>query len=293
MLDDDRWVEVDHALAGGADRRVAGPGRRRSPACVRSGAPLRVVPRAVARRRSNRSVLGFLELSLGEPAGAWRRPFGSAGRTSSCGVRPIRVFPTRWSRGSRRSSHSAGSTTRTRCWRGSRPTAQPALGGARPPSLPRAAAPRTGRSGGGARCRRGGGRQPPRRSVFPWIAGAHCSSPATRFAAGRAPSSRGEARGREGRLLGVGRAALARPRRAGAAPGQPAPAARPRADERRAAGGLPRRRGTDEPRSRGAAIHDGRHRRGASHPHLPQGRCALADGARAPRRRGSLELVDE
>ena len=78
---------------------------------------------------------------------------------------------------------------------------------------------------------------------------------------------------------------LGRAMRQRAAKGTPTSTARPRADARRAPGRRTRRSRKEEPRSRGAALHDGCDRRGPPDPHLPQARDPLAHRARAPRGR--------
>ena len=96
---------------------------------------------------------------------------------------------------------------------------------------------------------------------------------------GKAPSRRGETRSREGDLCAARCGALAGSGRDRAQPGQAASAARLRIDRCRDARGCARRGRSHEPGSRRAAVHDRRHRRGPSHPYLPEARPAFTNRA--------------
>ena len=102
---------------------------------------------------------------------------------------------------------------------------------------------------------------------------------------GRAAPRCREARGSEHRLRRAGSGSVGGAGSEGAETGEAAPAARSRVDERRAAGGDARRGREEESRGCGAAVHDGRDRRGSLDPDLPQARRPFAHRARATRRR--------
>jgi copper chaperone CopZ len=88
----------------------------------------------------------------------------------------------------------------------------------------------------------------------------------------RTSARRRAARRCEGGLCGARRCALARAGGARTAAREPSPAARSRPDERGTTRRGPRRGRTNEPRCRGAALHDRRYGGGASHAHLPKAR---------------------